>query len=72
MADDTTPQVLKWLSPLEPCALHQVVRADRIAGIGNWLLETKEFLEWRSGGGGPDRDVLYCYGEPGVGKTYLR
>ena len=51
---------------------HQDVRTDRLDGVGNWLLETKEFREWRSKEGGADKAVLFCYGDPGVGKTYLR
>ena len=48
------------------------MRTDRVDGVGNWLLETNEFREWRSNGGGADKAVLFCSGDPGVGKTYLR
>jgi hypothetical protein len=40
--------------------------------LGNWLLETREFREWRCSEGGADNKVLFCSGNPGVGKTYLR
>jgi len=69
---DENPGVVQWLSPLDPRGRHQDVRTNRLDGVGNWLLETKEFGEWRSGEGGADRAVLFCYGDPGVGKTYLR
>jgi len=64
-------QIMRWLSPLEPNNRHQGVRTDRLDGVGGWLLETSEFREWRGGEPGVD-NVLFCSGNPGVGKTYLR
>ena len=69
---DENPEIMKWLSPLDPRGRHHDVRTDRVDGVGNWLLETNEFRQWRSNGGGVDKAVLFCYGNPGVGKTYLR
>ena len=69
---DENPEIMKWLSPLDPRRRHHDVRTDRIDGVGNWLLETSEFRQWRGGGGGADKAVLFCSGDPGVGKTYLR
>jgi len=69
---DEDAQIRSWLSPLEPDNRHQTVRTDRVDGIGGWLLETREFREWRGGEGGADNAVLFCSGNPGVGKTYLR
>jgi len=66
------PEIMQWLSPLDPGGRHQDVRTDRLDGVGSWLLETKEFREWRSNEGGADKAVLFCDGNPGVGKTYLR
>ena len=63
---------MRWLSPLEPGNRHDGVRTSRLAGVGNWLLETSKFREWRGGEGGCDKAVLFCSGNPGVGKTYLR
>jgi len=65
-------QILRWLSPLEPESRHHGVRSNRFDGIGSWLLETSDFREWRNSEGGADKAVLFCYGNPGVGKTYLR
>ena len=45
---------------------------DRLGGVGNWLLETNEFREWKSDEGGVDQAILFCYGNPGVGKIDLR
>ena len=69
---DGDAEIMRWLSPLEPNNRHQGVRTERFDGIGDWFLETKEFREWRSGSGGADKAVLFCSGNPGVGKTYLR
>ena len=69
---DEDAQIRSWLSSLEPKNRHQGVRTERVDGIGNWLLETREFRKWRKGEGEADKAVLFCYGNPGVGKTYLR
>jgi len=65
-------QIMRWLSPLEPNNRHQGVRTDRLNSVGDWLLEISEFREWRDSEGGADKTVLFCSGNPGVGKTYLR
>ena len=69
---DEDADILRWLSPLEPEKRHHAVCATRFKGVGDWLLETGEFREWRGGSGGADKAVLFCFGNPGVGKTYLR
>ena len=70
--DAETQQILQWLSPLEPKQRHQGVRTDRLDGVGNWVLETSEFRKWHDAEDGCVEPVLFCYGNPGVGKTYLR
>jgi len=69
---DEDAQIIRWLSPLEPNNRHQGVRTDRLDGLGDWLLGASEFREWRESEGGADKAVLFCSGNPGVGKTYLR
>ena len=69
---DEDAQVLHWLSALESNNRHQGVRNNRFDGVGDWLLETSQFRDWRGGDGGADKAVLFCSGNPGVGKTYLR
>ena len=69
---DENAQIMRWLSPLEPKIRHQGVREERFDGVGDWVLETSEFREWRRGEGGADKAVLFCSGNPGVGKTFLR
>ena len=65
-------RIREWLSPLNPQQRHRDVRADRLDGVGNWVLETSEFLKWSNGEDGYCERVLFCSGGPGVGKTYLR
>jgi len=65
-------EILQWLSPLEPQQRHQSVRTNPLDGIGNWVLETKKFRKWSGAEDGCAEQVLFCEGNPGVGKTYLR
>jgi len=71
---DDRPNILAWLSPLEPRLRHQDIRDRRIESVGKWLLQTEEFRGWSavSEDGRSDNAVLFCYGDPGVGKTYIR
>jgi len=70
---DDEPKILAWLSPLQPQVRHQDICEQRVDTVGNWLLETKEFRGWYNGNedGGSDHTALFCYGEPGVGKSYI-
>ena len=69
---DKEAKIMGWLSPLEPDNRHHAVRTNRHDGVGDWLLETSEFREWRRSESGADKAVLFCSGSPGVGKTHLR
>ena len=69
---DEKRAVLQWLSPLEPSERHQAIGMDRIPGVGNWLLIANEFTQWNQGNDGTANQILFCYGDPGVGKSYLR
>jgi len=70
--DDEDNQIKQWLSSLEPRHRHHSVQADRVKGVGDWLLKRSEFREWSGSQGIPKRAVLFCYGDPGVGKTHIR
>ena len=67
-------EILAWLSPLDPKLRHQDIQSRRVENVGEWLLQTGEFKSWYAGseGGECDNPVLFCYGDPGVGKTYIR
>jgi len=71
---DERSQLLAWLSPLEPRLRHQDIRERRVGNVGGWLMETEEFRSWhdRRGEGESGKEVLFCYGAPGVGKTFIR
>ena len=73
VADDRS-QLLAWLSSLEPRLRHQDIQERRVANVGEWLMQAEEFRNWHgwSGGGEGDKGVLFCYGGPGVGKTFMR
>jgi len=73
VADDRS-NILAWLSPLDPKSRHQDIQDRRVEDIGEWVLQTEEFRSWHAGSGGDECDnaVLFCYGGPGVGKTYIR
>ena len=68
---DENPQILEWLSPLEPRLRHQDVRTRRLEGLGDWFLRTDDFINWSDGEDGSSMATLFCSGAPGAGKTYL-
>ena len=72
-ADDRS-QLLNWLSPLDPGLRHSDIQERRVNDVGKWLMKTEEFKRWcRLDGEGEDNmTVLFCYGNPGVGKTFIR
>ena len=71
---DERDKILTWLSPLEPRIRHHDIRAHRIENVGDWLLRTEEYQNWFDGvrSGEPGGSTLFCYGDPGVGKTHIR
>ena len=70
--DDEDNQIKQWLSPLEPRYRHRSVQTARADGVGGWLLERNEFRAWSGSNGVQKQAVLFCYGDPGVGKTHIR
>ena len=68
-ATNERSEILAWLSPLEPRIRHQDLRTRRADNVGEWLLQTDEFQKWCNGA---EHATLLCYGDPAVGKTYLR
>jgi len=71
---DERPQILTWLSPLQPKLRHEGIQVSRVENVGEWVLETETFKSWcaSSGESRPDKPVLFCFGDPGVGKTFIR
>jgi len=73
IAPDDRSEILAWLSPLEPRVRHRDIGARRVDSIGAWLLETEEFKRWKhsSREDGSYHPILFCDGNPGVGKSYI-
>ena len=71
---DKRDKILSWLSPQEPRIRHHNISAQRVEDVGGWLLRRVEYRNWIDGirGGEPENSALFCYGNPGVGKTYIR
>jgi len=71
---DDQSQILAWLSPLEPRPRHLDIQERRVENVGEWVLQTEEFKRWYAGSGRGEskKGVLFCYGDPGVGKTFIR
>ena len=71
-ANEESLRIQAWLSPLEPYARHQEVRNRRLDGVGEWVLQKNEFESWRKGQDSTVNSTILCYGDQGVGKTYMR
>lgn len=65
-------RIQEWLSPLEPHIKPKGVRNKRVSGVGDWVLGSHEFELWSKGQKGAVNPALLCYGNLGVGKTYIR
>jgi len=73
VADDRS-QLLSWLSPLEPRFQHRNIQERRVNNVGEWVVQTEEFKQWCGlcGKGEGSKPILFFYGDPGVGKTFIR
>jgi len=71
---DDLSQLLTWLSPLDSSLRHWDIQERRINDVGEWLMRTEEFGRWSGFGEEAEgnKAVLFCYGNPGVGKTIIR
>ena len=74
IGDDDLSPLLTWLSELDPGLRHSDIQERRFGNVGEWLTRTKKFRRWCGLGGEieDDKPVLFCYGNPGVGKTSIR
>ncbi|KAJ7576491.1 ankyrin repeat-containing domain protein [Mycena floridula] len=57
----------EWLSPLDFQAVQQNHLVKRAPGTGHWLPVDLQFKRWTAG----QIKILWCPGNPGVGKTML-
>ncbi|PKY00089.1 hypothetical protein P168DRAFT_313597, partial [Aspergillus campestris IBT 28561] len=61
----------KWLTPLNSSARHSDHQKARAEDTGLWLLQDAVFQQWSSTLVANAKQVLCCFGNPGVGKTIL-
>jgi len=73
VSSEAMPEVLAWLSLLEPSIRHQDIRKRRADNVGEWRMQTREFQSWCDGAQreGSDSAALFCPGDLGAGKTYF-
>ncbi|KAI5843119.1 ankyrin repeat-containing domain protein [Morchella snyderi] len=61
-------KILAWLSMLAPEDDHNRISGKRHENTGQWFLDSTEVREWL---GELEVSLLWCYGNPGVGKSVL-
>ena len=61
--------VLRALKPLSFQEKHTDLQLRRTEGLGQWLLTLPDFVDWQEGTF--RSNTLWCYGNPGAGKTFL-
>ena len=73
VGNDLSP-LLNWVWPLDSGLRHWDIQERRVANVGEWVMGNEEFKRWcRLDGRSEDnKAVLFCYGNPGVGKTFIR
>ena len=59
--------LLNWLSSIDCTKQRNDILARRQAGTGEWLLRSEEFRNWVE----RPKQILFCWGLPGVGKTII-
>jgi len=66
--------ILPWLSPPDLRLRHQDVQDGRVENVGECLLQIEELRGWCASNEGSESDnaALFCYTDPGAGKTYIR
>ncbi len=67
-ADEDRMKILGWLSKVEHHEKHNDTLRRRHGNTGMWFLELAEFQDWLKN---DTTNVLWCKGDPGVGKTIL-
>jgi Cdc6-like AAA superfamily ATPase len=65
--DQERETVLEWLTPIDYTPQQSDFIHRRLAGTGQWLLDSAEYVAWLE----TERHTLFCPGIPGAGKTIL-
>ena len=71
LGDRPSARLIDRVHSLDPTLRHDGLRSFRAEGVGDWLLRTEEFVNWNISEGEVVCPVLFCYGDPGVGKTHI-
>ncbi|KAI9890633.1 MAG: hypothetical protein M1814_003831 [Vezdaea aestivalis] len=64
---DEYQRLVEWISPITFYRLQADILRTREEGTGQWLLDSEEFRQWKTGA----IQVLFCPGIPGAGKTVI-
>ncbi|KAK6513996.1 hypothetical protein TWF506_008426 [Arthrobotrys conoides] len=59
-------EILNWLTPIDYGPQQGDIFRSRQSGTGQWLFESTEYQSWLT-----SKQVLFCPGIPGAGKTVL-
>ncbi|KAA8573430.1 hypothetical protein EYC84_005016 [Monilinia fructicola] len=65
--NEESSKILNWLSRINHTPQQQDYIKKRHQGTGKWLLESQKFNTWVAS----DKQILFCPGIPGAGKTIL-
>ncbi|KAF3291558.1 hypothetical protein TWF970_000772 [Orbilia oligospora] len=60
-------KILDWITPIDDSSRHNDTLNRRQPGTGEWLLNSTEYQNWLN----TAKEVLFCPGIPGAGKTIL-
>ncbi|CUS06945.1 unnamed protein product, partial [Tuber aestivum] len=60
-------KIQKWLNVVDPTLNYSSALKLREPGTGNWLLQGREYMDWKEG----RRGLLWLHGIPGCGKSVL-
>ncbi|KAF3229698.1 hypothetical protein TWF106_000148 [Orbilia oligospora] len=60
-------KILDWITPIDDSSRHNDTLNRREPGTGEWLLNSTEYQNWLN----TAKEVLFCPGIPGAGKTIL-
>lgn len=67
LAGEEDRKVLGWITPIDDSSQHNDILNRRQPGTGEWLLNSPEYQNWLN----TAKDILFCPGIPGAGKTIL-
>ncbi|KAF3157612.1 hypothetical protein TWF569_000177 [Orbilia oligospora] len=60
-------EILDWITPIDDSSRHNDTLNRRQPGTGEWLLNSTEYQNWLN----TVKEVLFCPGIPGAGKTIM-